>query len=60
MLGFSKRLPVLIYSSETVVWNKRYRRKLQFVQMDILRVLLGARSIYKMKNERIMKIDVKA
>src|SRR5678815_6092578 len=35
-------LPVLIYSSETMVWNKRYRSKVQCVQMDNLRGMLGA------------------
>src|SRR5678815_232284 len=30
-------LPVLMYSSETMVWNKRYRSKVQCVQMENLR-----------------------
>src|SRR5678815_2570334 len=36
-------LPVLMYSSETMVWNKRYRSKVQCVQMDNFRGMLGVR-----------------
>src|SRR5678816_2320766 len=46
-------LPVLMYSSKTMVWNRRYRSKVQCVQMDNLRGLLGVRRIDKMRNERI-------
>ena len=40
-------LPVLMYSSETMVWNKRYRSKVQCVQMDNLRGVLGVKRIDK-------------
>ena len=46
-------LPVLLYSSETMVWNKKYRSKVQCVQMDNLRGMLGVRRIDKMMNEHI-------
>src|SRR5678816_947056 len=46
-------LPVLFYSSETMVWNKKYRSKVQCVQMDNLRGVLGVRRIDKMRNEHI-------
>src|SRR5678815_335511 len=42
-----------MYSSESMVWNKRYRSKVQCVQMDNLRSVLGVRRIDKMRNERI-------
>src|SRR5678815_4220734 len=38
-------LPVLVYSSETMVWNKRYRSKVQCLQMDNLRGVLGVLSL---------------
>src|SRR5678816_543145 len=47
-------------SSETLVWNKRYNSKVQCVQMDNLRGVLGVRRIDKMKKERIRELcDVK-
>jgi len=46
-------LPVLLYGSETMVWNKKYRSKVQCVQMDNLRGVLGVRRIDKERNERI-------
>src|SRR5678816_1241927 len=49
-------LPVLLYSSETMVWNKKYRSKVQCVQMENLRDLLGVRRIDKMRNERIREL----
>src|SRR5678815_2783866 len=60
-------LPVLMYSSETMVWNMRYSSKVQCVQMDNLRgcllytsdaaderssVDLGGRRIIKKKKNR--------
>ena len=33
-------LPVLMYSSESRVWNKRYRSKVQCIQMTNLRGVL--------------------
>src|SRR5678815_2512779 len=49
-------LPVLLYSSETMVWNKKYRSKVQCVQMDNLRGILGVRRIDKMRNECIREM----
>src|SRR5678815_1121746 len=49
-------LPVLLYSSETMVCNKKYRSKVQCVQMDSLRDVLGVRRIDKMSNERIREL----
>src|SRR5678815_5117333 len=49
-------LPVLMYSSETMVWNKRYRSKVQRVQMDNLRGVLGVKRIDKMRNELIREL----
>src|SRR5678815_2775171 len=48
-------LPVLRYGSETTVWNKRYRSKVQCVQMNNLRGVLGVK-IDKMRNERIIEL----
>src|SRR5678816_1585400 len=44
------------YSSETMVWNKKYRSKVQCVQMDNLRGMLGVKRIDKMRNERFRKL----
>src|SRR5678815_4314459 len=49
-------LPVSLYSSETMVWNKKYRSKVQCVEMDNLRGVLGVRRIDKMRNERIREM----
>src|SRR5678816_3389348 len=49
-------LPVSLYSSETMVWNKKYRSKVQCVQMDNLGGVLGVRRIDKMRNERIREL----
>src|SRR5678815_5288590 len=49
-------LPVVMYSSETMVWNKRHRSKVQCVQMNNLRGVLGVRRIDKMRNERIREM----
>src|SRR5678815_3940588 len=44
---------VLLYGSETMVWNKKYRSKVQCVQMDNLRGMLGVKRINKVRNEYI-------
>src|SRR5678815_4666944 len=49
-------LPVLLYSSETMVWNKKYRSKVQCVHIHNLRGMLGVRRIDKMRNERIREL----
>src|SRR5678815_1751450 len=49
-------LPVLMYSSETMVWKKGYRSKVQCVQMDNLRGVLGVKRIDKIRNEGIREL----
>src|SRR5678816_4329528 len=39
-----------------MVWNKKYRSKVQCVQRDNLRGVLGVRRIDKMRNERITEL----
>src|SRR5678815_3382180 len=39
-----------------MVWNKRYRSKVQCVQMDNFRAVLGVRRIGIMRNERIREL----
>ena len=46
----------LMYGSEVMVWEKKYRTKVQAVQMDNLRGMLGVRRIDKMRNERIREL----
>src|SRR5678816_4114129 len=53
-------LPVLMYSSETMVWNKRYRSKSQSAQMDNLRGVLGVKRIDKMRNEPVSYTHLRA
>ena len=43
-------IPVLMYGSESMVWSDKYRSKMQAVQMDNLRGVLGVRRIDKMRN----------
>src|SRR5678815_1717427 len=56
VLHDSMLLPVLLYSSKTMVWNKKYRSKVQCVQMDNLRGVLCVRRIDKMRNEHIREL----
>jgi hypothetical protein len=56
VLHESMLIPVLMYGSESMVWKKRYRDKMQAVQMDNLRGVLGVRRIDKMRNERIREL----
>ena len=56
VLHESMLLPVLMYGSEAMVWNSKYRSKVQAVQMDNLRGVLGVRRIDKMRNERIREL----
>ena len=56
VLHESMLLPVLMYGSEAMVWNPKYRSKVQAVQMDNLRSVLGGRRIDKMRNERIREM----
>jgi hypothetical protein len=56
VLHESMLLPVLMYGSEAMVWNPKYRSKVQAVQMDNLRGILGVRRIDKMRNEHIREL----
>jgi hypothetical protein len=56
VLHESLLLPVLMYGSEAMVWNPKYRSKVQAVQMDNLRGILGVRRIDKMRNEHIREL----
>ena len=53
ILHESMLLPVLLDGSETMVWNKKYRSKVQAVQMDNLRSVLGLKRTDKIRNEFI-------
>ena len=53
ILQESMLTPVLLYGSESMVWDKSYRSKVQAVQMDNLRSVLGVRRIDKIRNEFI-------
>ena len=46
----------LLYGSEVTVWYPKYRSRVQAVQMDNLRSVLGVRRIDKMRNERIREL----
>ena len=52
----SMLLPVLLYGSESMVWDRTYRSKVQAVQMDNLRSVLGVRRSDKIRNEIIRSI----
>ena len=41
----------LLYGNEVMVWKQKYRSKVQTVEMDNLRGMLGVRGIDKMRNE---------
>ena len=56
VLHESLLLPVLMYGSEAMVWNPKYRSKVQAVQMDNLRGILGGKRIDKMRNEHIREL----
>ena len=49
-------LPVLMYDSKAMVWSQNYKPKLQAVQLDNLRSVLGLRKIDKMRNEAIREL----
>jgi hypothetical protein len=56
VLHESMLVPVLMYGSETMVWNPKYRSKMQAVQMDNLRGVLGIRRTDKVRNEYIREL----
>ena len=56
VLHESMLIPVLMYGSESMVWSDEYRSKMQAVQKDNLRGVLGVRRIDKMMNEFIREL----
>ena len=53
MLHEAFLMPVLLYSSETMVWRKNERSTIKDLEMDILRGLLGIIKIDRRPNIRI-------
>ena len=52
----SMLVPVLMYGSEVTVWCEKNRSRIQAVQMDNLRGVLGVRKTDKMRNEYIREM----
>ena len=48
--------PVLMYSSETLIWKERGRSRIRAVQIDNLRNLLGIRRTDRVPNARIREL----
>ena len=48
-------MPILMYGSETMIWNEE-RFRIKVVQMDNPRGLLGIRIMDKVPNARIRKL----
>ena len=46
-------VPVLIYSSKTMLWKEKERSRVRAIQMDNLRGLLGIRRVDRVPNEWI-------
>ena len=46
-------MSVLMYRSETVIWEEKERSRIKTVQIDNLRGLLGVRRMDKVPNVRI-------
>ena len=49
-------VPVLLYSSETMLWKEKERSRVRAVQMDNLRGLLGIRRMDRIPNARIWEL----
>ena len=49
-------LPIIMYSSETLVWKEKGRSRIIAVQMDKLRGLLGIRRMDKDPNAHIWEL----
>ena len=49
-------VPVLMYSSETMIWMDEKRSRIRAVQIDIIRSLLGIRRNDRVPNERIREM----
>ena len=49
-------VPVLIYGSETMIWNEKERSRIKSVQIDNLRGLLGIRRIDRVLNAWIREL----
>ena len=53
VLHVSLLVPVLTYSSESIIWKENERSRIKVVQMDNFRGLLGIRRMDKVPNTRI-------
>ena len=49
-------VPVLIYSSKTMLWKEKERSRVRAIQMDNLRGLLGIRRVDRVPNEWIREL----
>ena len=56
VLHESLLMPVLTYSSGTMIWREKERSRIRTVQMDNLRGPLGIRRIDKVPNTRIRQL----
>ena len=49
-------MPVLFYSSQTIIWRENEKSRIRTVQMDSLRSLLGIRRMDRVPNEQIREM----
>ena len=49
-------MPVLMYGSETTIWEEEERSRIRAVQMDKIRSLLGIRTMDRVPNARIREL----
>ena len=52
----SRLVPLLIYGSETILWNEKDRYGIRAVYMENLRGLLGIRRMDRVPNARIREL----
>ena len=56
MLHKTLLMPVLLYSSETMIWKEKERSTIRVVQMDNLKDLLGIRRMKRVTNAQIREV----
>ena len=49
-------MPILMYSSETMIWKENYKSRIRVVHMDNLGSLLGIRRMGKVPYVQIRKL----
>ena len=49
-------MPILMYGSETMIWNEEKRSRIRVIQMDKIRSLLAIRRMDKVLNARIREL----